>query len=394
MTEYDSNLSRRQFLKRSLWGAVGLGVMGAGGYWTSRSFNEGTHDILFTAPTSYDIVQAGWSQLKANTGIGLSFTDNGNDVGPVLAKMIGGTMAHDFDVQGLQGGAEPELAKAGVILPWDEQKIPNWSSVWSWAKDIPYTMVDGKRYSIPIALNADSIIYLPDEVSKVPGYESGVVDSYNAVFDSKLAGRTSMEDAWINSAIFTAIYLKGQGEPIKDPGDLTLSELKQVMTFLIDKKKAGQFRRFWQGWEQGVQLIRSGEVIAMTGWEPIVKALQKDGLNAEYAVPKEGYEGWTNTLLLQAGARDRNRVELAHTFANWLLDGYYGCALVKLRGYVVPSSLTLDFAKSSKEFLPAEVGAQVQHVRDKLMHSKVYWQNVRPKEYRAYDEWWNRLRSA
>jgi len=298
-------------------------------------------------------------------------------------------------VQGLQGGAEPELAAAGVILPWDTSLLPAWSSVWESAKNISYTNVNGHKYGIPIALNADSIIYLPDEMKKIPGYDSGVVDSYGAVFDSKLAGRTSMEDAWINSAIFTAIYLKAQGASINDPGDLTASELKEVMTFLIEKKRAGQFRRFWQGWEQGVQLVRSGEVIAMTGWEPIVKALQTQQINAKYAVPKEGYEGWTNTLLLHVGARDRNRVQAAHSFLNWLLDGYYGCRLIQLRGYVVPTNRNVEYARSSGLFNPAEIQSDVAHVQDKLEgRGRVYWQNVRPKEFRGYDEWWDKLRNA
>ena len=393
MSQYNSNLSRRRFLARSLGLAAGASILGTGAYFALH--RQGQSEILFTAPTSYDIGQSGWDQFTNRSHIAVRFVDNGNDVGPVIAKMTRGTMAHDFDVQGLQGGAESELARAGTLLPRDIEKLSNWPSVWPWAKNIPYTIVDGKRFSIPIALNADSIIYMPDQMRKIPGYESGEVDSYSAVFDPKLAGRTSMEDAWINSAIFTAIYLKGQGASIRDPGDLSLSELKEVMNFLIDKKRAGQFRRFWQGWEQGAQLVRSGEVIAMTGWEPIVKALQKEGLNAKYAVPKEGYEGWTNTLLLHVGAKEHDRIEAAHQFANWLLDGYYGCALLSLRGYVVPSDRTLAYASTpGSTFNAADISAGVQHVRDKVLHSQIYWQNVRPKEYRAYDEWWDRLRST
>lgn len=394
MTAYDSNFERRRFM-RYLALASGVGTFGlfAGSGRGSLAQPGGGGVIAFTAPTSYDIGGTGWSQLTKAAGITVRFTDNGNDVGPVLARMTTGTMARDFDVQGLQGGAEPELARAGLIEPWDLSAIPNWSSVWESAKGISYTSVGGKRYGIPIALNADSIIYLPDEVRKVSGYEDGVVDSYAAVFDPKFAGRTSMEDAWINSAIFTAIFLKAQGEVIEDPGNLTASELKSVMTFLIDKKRTGQFKKFWRGWEQGVQLAKSREAVVMTGWEPIVKALTASGMNAAYAIPKEGYEGWTNTLILQPGARSRNRVEAAHAFANWLLDGFYGCALIKLRGYVVPSDRTAEFAATSKLFDPVDINGSIKHVRDKLT-GRVFWQNVRPAEYKLYDEWWDKLRNA
>lgn len=79
-----------------------------------------------------------------------------------------------------------------------------------------------------------------------------------------------MEDSWINSVIFTAIYLKENSiMTIENPGDLSEIELKGVMEFLITKKKEGQFKAFWSGWENGLSLIKSGEVYAMTGWEPI-----------------------------------------------------------------------------------------------------------------------------
>lgn len=393
MSTTDTNLQRRRLLRYMGIGGAAVGV-GAAAWYANRLIGTNpTREIRFTAPSSYDLAPQDWEYLTKATGLTALFTDNGNDVGPVLARMTTGTMAHDYDVQGLQGGAERELVAAGTLLPWDMDQIPNWQYVWQSAKSIPYTVVNGERFSIPIAMNADSIIYLPDEVRKTAGYDSGVVNSYAAVFDPKFAGRSSMEDAWINSAIFAAIYLKGHGAPIRDPGNLSATELKEVMTFLIDKKRAGQFRRFWSGWEQGVQLIKSGEVVVMTGWEPIVKALQTSGINAQYANPIEGYEGWINTLMLQKGASDRGRVQDAHQFVNWVLSGYYGCALLKLRGYVVPSDTTISFATSSGLFKVSDISQSVRHVQNKLK-STIYWQNVRPAEYRLYDEWWDKLRGA
>ena len=117
-----------------------------------------------------------------------------------------------------------------------------------WAKDIPYLTYQGKVYGVPAVINADSMIALEDKV--------GNVDSYGVVFDPKLKGKTAMEDAWINSAIFTAIYLKNsENAKIAEPGNLTPDELGLVMEFLIKHKKDGQFRTFWSGWEQGVQLV-------------------------------------------------------------------------------------------------------------------------------------------
>ena len=238
------------------------------------------------------------------------------------------------------------------------------------------------------------MIYLPDRIKSVPGYESGVVDTYAAVFDPRLKGRTSMEDAWVNSVIFTAIYLKQNDLlAIDNPGNLTETELKGVMQFLIEKKREGQFRKLWSGWEQGVEVMRSGEVWVMTGWEPIIKALGDQGINAEYATPQEGYEGWSIDLLLHTGAEKRGLVDLCHQVANWLHDGYYGSTLALSRGYAVPNDSTANYVRQNNAKGRQQVLDTVKHVQEKVSKT-LFWQNVRPDNYRLYEEWWSKLRSA
>lgn len=380
---YDSNASRRTFLK-----AIGMGGFSAALFGVAACARRDRS--VLNVYGSGAITLENWERAFADLNLTIRYKDNGNDVGPVITQMMHGTAARDFDLGCLQGGAEAELARGSVILPWDLARIPNFASLWTWAKDIPYARVDDRQYGLPIVINADSMIFLPDRV--------GVIDSYAAVFDPKLKGRTSMEDAWINSAIFTALYLKQNAlASIQDPGDLTADELGVVMEFLIKHKKDGQFRKFWNGWEDGLQLIRSQEVWVMTGWEPIVLAAQKAGVNARYAVPKEGYEGWSNDLILHRGADQRGLVTAAHQFANWLLSGFYGCAISELRGYVVPSDTAVDYARAhGSEFNAGKIQATLAHVRDKFLKQggQTFWQNVRPKNYKLYEEWWSRLRAA
>jgi len=380
---YDSNLSRKEFLK-----IIGITGVGIGMFGLSSCFDK-KNTLRFYGTGTLDIGDK-WKQLETDLGIKLLFSDNGNDTGPIIANMLNGNAAYDFDIGGFQGGTERELALANKILPWDLSKIPNWEKTWDWIKEIPTCKVDGKQYGLPLVVNADSVIYLPDKIG-------GIVDSYEVVFDPKFKGRTAMEDAWINSAIFAAIYLKENSiAPIADPGDLTESELGVVMEFLIKKKREGQFKTFWKGWEDGVRLIKSQEVWAMTGWEPIVYEAQKAGIKAEYAIPREGYEGWSNDLVIHIGAEKRNLVDDVHKFANWELGGFYGCELAKQRGYIVPNSSSVDFAKESKKYDAAEQEKKLEHVRSKFLQNKgkVYWQNTRPKNYKLYEEWWSKLRNA
>jgi putative spermidine/putrescine transport system substrate-binding protein len=380
---YDSNLSRKEFIR--LLGLTGFGV-GIGGI---SSCLDNSREIRFWASGTMDI-GGKWKQLEKDLGIKVSFTDNGNDTGPIIASLVNGNAAYDFDIGGIQGGVEKELALANKIVPWNLDKIPNWGKTWEWIKKIPYCQIDGKQYGLPVVVNADSIIYLPDKIG-------GTVSSYDVIFDPRFKGRTAMEDAWINSVIFTAIYLKENSlVPIEVPGDLTESELGEVMEFMIKKKKEGQFKAFWRGWEDGVRLIKSGEVWAMTGWEPIVYEARKGGLKAEYAIPHEGYEGWSNDLVIIKGAEERSLIEKVHAFANWELDGFYGCELAQQRGYIVPNDSSIRYALETRAYDAVEQKNKLDHVRNKFLNNKgrVYWQNTRPKHFKLYEEWWSKLRNA
>ncbi len=378
-----SNLQRRRLLQ--LMGAGGLGLMGGLPFAGRATAQEAA--IAFWASATLDIGD-GWSRLTEATGITPTFTDNGNDMGPVVARLAAGNANDLFDVGGFQGGAERELFRQGQIVPWDLAKIPNFAKLWPWAKDMAHLKADdGAQLGIPSVVNADSIIYRKDKL--------GVVDSYGVIFDPKLKGRVSMEDAWINTAVFAAMYLKeSENQPIKDPGNLSVDELGLVMEFLIKHKTDGQFRTFWNGWEQGVQLVADEEVDAMTGWEPIVYEGQKRGLDVAYAAPVEGYEGWGNNTVMLRGASERGLADAAHALVNWMLDGFYGCALATSRGYIVPSETTAGYATANPaEFDPADISAKADHVASKFA-GKVYWQNVRPDNFQLYEEWWQKLRNA
>jgi putative spermidine/putrescine transport system substrate-binding protein len=382
-THVRSQLTRRQLMQRTAFGVSALALGGLGLPNRARA----AAGVNFWASATLDIEDAGWKTFAGESGIDVAFTDNGNDPGPVVAKLAAGSANDTYDVGGLQGGSEKELAKQGLIAPWDLSKIPNYESVWKWAKDIPYLTYNGKVYGIPTVINADSMIALEDKV--------GTVDSYGVIFDPKLKGKTAMEDTWINSVIFTAMYLKNsENAKIAEPGNLTVDELGLVMEFLIKHKKDGQFRTFWNGWEQGVQLVANQEVWVMTGWEPIVYAARERGIKSYYAVPKEGYEGWGNNTILLKGAVDRGLSNSAHKFADALLSGFYGCKLGTMRGYVVPTDNNAAYAAAHPAaFDPAKITALGEHVKAKFA-GKIYWQNTRPDNFQLYEQWWQKLRNA
>ena len=112
-------LDRRQMLQRA---ALGLGAAAIGGAVLSRSARAASKDVAFWASATLDIEDAGWKQFAKESGVDVNFTDNGNDPGPVVAKLAAGNANDIYDVGGLQGGSEKELARQGLIAPWDLSK--------------------------------------------------------------------------------------------------------------------------------------------------------------------------------------------------------------------------------------------------------------------------------
>ena len=73
---------------------------------------------------------------------------------------------------------------------------------------------------------------------------------------------------------------------------MTPEEVKTVIDYMIEHKKAGQFRVIWSSFEQAVNLITSKEVHVIDCWEPMVFVAKDQGHDVVYAAPKEGYLLW------------------------------------------------------------------------------------------------------
>ena len=62
-----------------------------------------------------------------------------------------------------------------------------------------------------------------------------------------------------------------------DKGNMTKAEIDKTIAFLIEAKKAGQFRAFWKTFDESVNLMASGEVVIQSMWSPAVAAVRAQG---------------------------------------------------------------------------------------------------------------------
>ena len=341
-----------------------------------------------------------WSAMSSQAGIEIAYTTKSARADEAIQKMVVGDGNRLFDaLTDNGGGMEDALASQGAIVPLDIGKIPNWKNILPTYKEgglAAHTIrYNGEVYATPMISNADSMAY----DYKALGFHP---DSWGVMFDSQFKGRVALQNDFGPTLTTTAIYLKGSGKiEIEDASDMKPNEVKAVCQFLIDYKKKGQFRTFWDGFQNGVGILASGEVLMSSCWEPVQIVAQKktgDEADIRYGTMKEGHQSWNNVLMMSKGAKQRGVEDLYYKLANVYLSPWFGSRTLGGLGFG-PQMVGVDtYIKSNPDAFPAE---DRERILDTLKRKEARyaikgnaWQNVFPTHIRDYQDWWARLQAA
>jgi spermidine/putrescine-binding protein len=375
------SLSRRSLLAGSA--ALGLG--------TALDFPTGLVSEAFAAGRTLTLADIGvgdpgdWSKYEKPTTNTVNVVSMGNGPSAVVNQLVAGGGLSSFDIINIVGGMQKPLVDNNLIMKLDPSRLPNWSKN-SYIRDylgkgtpgFEFIGYKGEIYGVPTVLQGDSFAYLPDE--------TGELDSYGALFDPKFRGYVSLEDNYTTAGQKTALYLKKSNQAnIKNPDDMTPEEVKTVMDFLIEQKKAGQFRVIWSSFEQAVNLLVNKEVHVMDCWEPMVFVARSKGHNAKYAAPKEGYLLWAMAAYI-VNNPDRSEKQLDD----------YGAKITLLRGYMTNPG-AVDYAKAHSEEFSADEAARVAEIINgvkRKFEQGGTWQNRWPTHVDVYEEEWQRFKAA
>jgi putative spermidine/putrescine transport system substrate-binding protein len=206
----------------------------------------------------------------------------------------------------------------------------------------------------------------------------------------------ALEDNYTTAGQKAALYLKYAGmAEIKDPADMTPKEIATVVDFLISKKKEGQFRVIWSSFEQAVGLLANQEVYVIDCWEPIVFAARARGVNAVYAAPKEGYLLWAMAVYLVDRNRSPEQLNACYQLLDYMLGPEYGAIITNLRGYMTnPESPAFAAASDTFDEGAKKRVAQIDAGVKAKFEANGTWQTRWPTNINAYEEEWQRFKSA
>jgi putative spermidine/putrescine transport system substrate-binding protein len=404
-------LSRRQIL-RMTGGVAAASLAGC-----TDQGNQGDNQETETsqqstsqnqAPTTLSVTQytndrlPDWQPLYDATDIKeLSFTPVSGSFGTFVSKVLQGSAGDEFAIIG--NNATIENAFCGSVQEIDTSRIDNWDQLPDyvfegrglnqWNDPTKCGADEDRLVSVPGAGNADSFAY--DENT------TGELNSYEALFDDEWNGMTAIQDNWSEPVHKTALYLKHNNmADIDSPADMVPSEIETVIDFLIEQKNQGQFRTLWSSFEEGINLLTSGEVVVLEGWQAQAGLARERGLEgATYATTDEGYLKFTHGWMIPNGA-EANRPgmkDLIYQFFNFLHSGYYSAKIADISGFAMPNMEgALEYVeKNPDEFdNPDSVRETYETTHEKWQHSGGAWANFLPKHKDTYVEEWNRFKRA
>jgi putative spermidine/putrescine transport system substrate-binding protein len=339
-----------------------------------------------------------WSAMAKQAGIEIAYSAKSARADESIQKMVVGDGSKLYDALSDNGGGmEDALASQGAVVPLDTSRIPNWKNVLpiyneggSAADTIRHK---GKVYAIPYIANADSLAYNHEKIG-------ADLNSWEALFDSQFRGRAAMQNDFGPTLTNTAIYLKQSGkQDIVNPSDMTAVEVRGVCQFLIALKKKGQFRTFWDGFQNGVGLLASEEVLVSSCWEPIqIIAARKSKQDIRYGTMKEGHQAWNNIFMLSKGGLARGQDQAFYDLMNVYMSTWFGARTLKGLGFTPQMQGVNEYVEANPDDFDDAAKAEIaERLKNKKARNSVKgnsWQNVFPTHMRDYQDWWAKVQAA
>lgn len=387
-------MNQTEFNRRAFMTLVGAGAA-AGAFGIPARAQE---SLKLWAPGIAKVGAQDWSDMESQSGIGINAIAKSARADESIQKMVVGDGNALYDAMTDNGGGmEDALASQGAISDLDISKIANWKNIlprYQEGGDAADTIrYDGKVYAVPYISNADSLAFNHGVIGEE-------LTSWEALFDSQFRGRAAMQNDFGPTLTNTAIYLKQSGKgSIDNPSDMTEDEVRQTSEFLIDLKKKGHFRTFWDGVQNGADLLSSEEVLVSSCWEVIqIFAARKNGQDIRYGTMKEGHQTWNNIVMLTRGGKERGMEDAFYALANVYLSPWFGARTLAGLGFTPQMSGVSEYVDANPDDFDADTRAimaeRLARKQDRAAVAGNSWQNVFPTNMRAYQDWWARVQAA
>jgi len=348
MTGTKKNVTRRSVLK----GAAALGGAAAGsgvitGFPTVWAQN--IKDIVLRS-TSTGTASANAIAAKAKEDLGITIQMTALDTDSVNNRIV--TQPNSYELADIEYFSCKKIFPTGVLQPIDVSRVKGYDDIvpiFKNGKLTPESEVaqgtaphkvsyvngpDSTEFApsptdwmtlIPTTYNADTLGIRPDLVGRP-------INNWRDLMDPAFTGRTAIVNIPSIGIMDAAMILESQGVlTYGDKGNMTKQEIDTTIAFLIEAKRAGQFRALWKSFDESVNLMASGEVVIQSMWSPAVAAVRSKGIPCVFQPLEEGYRAWGGGFGI-ASHLSGIELDAAYEYINWYLSGWVG-AYLNREGY-------------------------------------------------------------
>jgi putative spermidine/putrescine transport system substrate-binding protein len=391
-----SQPTRRDFMGTVLkLGALGAAASMLPGI-TQQAWAEGAPVNIYGVTTAQ---LKDWSHMTKSIGVDVNYTPTNADIGIFMRDVMGNDLGATQDLFIFDGGSEDLLGPEGFYaeIVEDHPELKLWDRTPDSWKRAAFYRSDDKQYAVPVIGNGDSFGYFPDKLDANPNGEDEI--PWTTFFEGEnVRGRVAIDRSWLQSLTETANFLKHHGRvEVDDPADLPPEVAKKVVDYLVERKKAGQFRTIFTAFEEQVQLLSNREVDMINCWEPATKEanLALGPGSTIYAYTVEGYYLWGHGACVAAAAMERDNVDNIYKLLNYFLDGEYRAYQAKERGYAGPNmdlgvQYAIDHGWSEEDI------ANLKYTEAKVAKKfeKPFFCKVVPENAGVMEEEWQRFLNA
>lgn len=249
-----------------------------------------------------------------------------------LAKVLAGFKA---DVMHPCNYSVSRFVNAGLAVPIDTAKLSNWKDVFPALQTAEGVVVKDQVMMAPADWGNAAIAYRPDMVDDAFKADP----SWSIFYDEAYKNRVSMVDDPVAITIGAMV-----GGMSYDEAYMLAGDALKTATDNWGKRAVEVSRLLWSDPTDSEQAMASGEIVAAYAWNGLVKDLHDQGIEVEYARPKEGFFTWFCGLtLLNTGTADPAQAYdfidawLSPETGKTLIEGGYGHANVKSFDIVDPA---------------------------------------------------------
>jgi spermidine/putrescine transport system substrate-binding protein len=316
----DNRIDRRQFIKLAAsagaFVAVGPTLLAACGGSSGGGGGELHVDnwILYIdvddETNEYPTIMA----FEEETGITVDYTEGVNSNEEWFGKyqpQLAAGQDIGIDLTVLTDYMAARMIRLGYVEKVDKANIPNASNLADALKSPGFD--PNRDYTLPWQSGFTVIGYNLDQTGRE-------LDSLEDLLDPAFAGKVGLLEGYADTVPF---FLLMQG---KDPETASVDDYVAATADIKDAIDSGQIRQVYGN--DYIDALLSGDLAVSMAWSGDIVANQEASPNLRYAFPKEGFNLWTDNMLIPKGAANKEGAE------KWMNFYYQPDIAAELAAYI------------------------------------------------------------